>query len=99
MNDRILRDVPVEKARSVVKKAEIARILEKCGSIRTPGVGQRVGVVDARTFFRWHQENPGFWDHKQSRDRFLADNPQYCAQGYKPKPTPRVFDMGKTASA
>ena len=100
LNDRVLREVPVEKARAIVRRAEIARVLEKCGSVHGPGgLGQRVGMVDARTFFRWHQENPRFWEEKKNRDRFLADNPQYLAQGYRPKPTPKFFDMGAAKTA
>lgn len=97
LNDRVFREVPIEKARAVVRQAEIARILEKCGSISVPGIGQRIGVVDSRTFMRWHQENPGFWNDPSSKRRFLADNPQYRAHGYKSQATPKFFDMGRVA--
>jgi hypothetical protein len=99
MNDRVLREVPLEKARAVVRQAEIGRILEKCGSIQVPGLGQRVGVMDARTFMRWWKEDPDIFNSKRAKAKFLGDNPQYAAKGYKPQPTAKIFDMGAKAAA
>lgn len=35
-----------------------------------------VGAIDARTFIRWEQQDPGFWNDKASRDKFYNDNPE-----------------------
>lgn len=91
LNDRVFREVPAEKAKAVLNQAMIARVLEKTGSIRTEGVGQRVGIVDARTFFRFQQEFPGCWNDKGFRDEFLRDNPHLCAPGYKPYKPKHIF--------
>lgn len=91
LNDRVLRDVPMEKAMGVVRQAQIARVLEKTGSIRRDGLGQRTGVVDARTFFRFQQEFPGCWNDKGFRDEFLRDNPQCRAEGYKVRGRPKYI--------
>ena len=99
MNDWALRYVDEEKAASIVTRSQIARILEKCGSISAPGIGQRTGAIDPRTFMRWHQTNPGMWNDKREREYFLADNPQYCAAGFRPNARPKVFDMGAAITA
>lgn len=98
MNDWALRYVDDEKAKSVVNRAQIARVLEKCGSIQAPGIGQRTGAIDPRTFMRWHQTQPGMWDDKKEREYFLAENRQYCAQGFRPRFRPKVFDMAATSA-
>ena len=35
-----------------------------------------VGAIDARTFLRWEQQDPGFWSDKGNRDKFYKDNPE-----------------------
>lgn len=98
LNDRVLREVPDEKAKAVLDRASIARVLAAAGSVRRDGLGQRAGVVDARTFFRFHQQDPGCWNNKKFRDEFLGDNPHCRGQGYRPKASRKIFDMGaKTA--
>lgn len=95
--DSVLRNVPKEKAKGVLERAKIARVLQSAGSVKRDGVGQRVGVVDARTFYRWHQENPGMWDNKAERDKFLRDNPQCRAEGYNPTSRKIVLNSTKYA--
>jgi hypothetical protein len=99
MNDRVWREASTEKAQAVLRQAEIARIMEKTGSIRSNGLGQRTGVIDARTFMRWDQEHKGCWSDPTFRRQFLADNPQCRAPGYNPKSRGVVFDMGAKAKA
>lgn len=99
MNDWAIRYVDAEKVQSVLERAKIARILEKAGSVSVPGMGQRVSVMDSRTYMRWQQKERGMLDDKKERDFFLGDNPQYCAKGYKPKIRPKVFDMGAAVTA
>ncbi len=33
-------------------------------------------VVDARTFFRWQQEDQHFWEDPKNIERFTKDNPE-----------------------
>lgn len=35
-----------------------------------------VGAIDARTFLRWEQQDPGFWNDTKNRDKFYKDNPE-----------------------
>lgn len=35
-----------------------------------------VGAIDARTFLRWEQAEPGFWNDDSSRKKFYKDNPE-----------------------
>ena len=35
-----------------------------------------VGAIDARTFLRWEQKDPGFWNDTANRDKFYKDNPE-----------------------
>lgn len=99
MNDRVWREASTEKAQSVLRQAEIARIMQKTGSLRSEGLGQKVGGIDTRTFMRWHQEHPGCWSDPSFRRQFLADNPQCRAPGYQPPSRGVVFDMGAKAPA
>ena len=83
IHDRALRDVPAEKARAVLKQAEIARALELEGSIRHEGLGQKIGTIDARTFMRWHQQFQHCWSDPGFIKEFLKNNPCYRAAGYR----------------
>lgn len=80
--ERALREVPAEKARAVLRQAEIARVMEATGSARMEGLGQKIGGVDLRTFFRWEKEFPGCWRDKNFIREFLRDNPACRAPGY-----------------
>jgi hypothetical protein len=82
MRDRALREVSEEKAKSVLRQAEIARVMEQMGSARMEGLGQKIGGVDPRTFFRWEQQYPGCWRNKEFIREFLRDNPACRAPGY-----------------
>ena len=82
INDRVLRSVDDEKAKAVVRQAEIARVLEKTGSLRSEGLGQRIGAIDSRVFFRWWQQYRGCWQNEEFIKEFLRDNAQCRAPGY-----------------
>lgn len=82
IHDQVLRDVPAEKARAVLKQAEIARALQSEGAFATEGLGQHIGRIDARTFMRWWQEHQGCWQDEGFIKKFLKDNPPYRAVGY-----------------
>lgn len=83
IHDQVLRDVPAEKARAVLKQAEIARALQIQGVTKSDGLGQLIGRVDARTFMRWWQEHKGCWNDPGFIKEFLKHNPPYRAAGYK----------------
>jgi hypothetical protein len=34
-----------------------------------------VGAIDARTFLRWEQQEPGCWGDDSFRDKYYKDNP------------------------
>ena len=47
-------------------------------NMRTRQMGELTltGVIDARTFFRWMQTDPHFWEDKGNWKRFVRDNPE-----------------------
>ena len=74
--------IPKEKVQVELRQQQSARIMHQAGSLSIPGVGQKVASIDPRLYFRMlhsfgHEEN---W----LKD-FLADNPDLCAPGYRPK--------------
>ena len=34
------------------------------------------GIIDGRTFYRWMQTDPHFWEDKGNWKRFVRDNPE-----------------------
>lgn len=81
-HDHIIGNIPAEKVQCELRQARNARIMQQAGSLKIDGVGQKIAEIDPRLWFRMlhsfgHQDN---W-----LDDFLADNPQLCAPGYKPK--------------
>lgn len=85
VNDRVLREVSSEKAQAVINQAMIARVMQKTGSLKMEGIGQKMGAIDARTFFRWQQQYPGCWKDPNFLQEMLRDNPAMRAPGYTPK--------------
>lgn len=80
--NEVLGRVPQEKIDAGLRQAKLARIMRQAGSAHIPGVGQKIAEIDARLYFRMmhsfgHEEN---W----LKD-LLADNPELCAPGYRPK--------------
>ena len=48
---------------------------------RKPGAELELeSVVPKRTYFRWLQEDPNFWDYPKNVKKFLQDNPE-CKPG------------------
>ena len=73
---------PQEKIDADLRQARNARVMQELGSERIEGVGQKIAEIDPRLYFRMlhtfgHVDN---W-----LDDLLADNPQLCAPGYKPR--------------
>ena len=81
----ILGSIPAEKVRADLNQALIGRALLKEGAVAVEGLGQKVGSVDARTFFRFQQEFPGCWNDRAFVNEFMADNPRLRSPGWKPK--------------
>jgi len=83
IHDRVLRDVPAEKARSVLRQAELARAMQTEGVVRSgAGLGQLQGRIDSRTFMRWWQQEKGCWNDPGFIREFLRDNPPCRAACY-----------------
>lgn len=80
----VLGAVPAEKVKADLKQAEIGRVLAAEGALAVEGLGQKLGEVDSRTFFRWAQENPGCWQDPAFVREFFKDNPQCRSPGWKP---------------
>lgn len=63
-----------EKFEYAKRQAEINRVR---GAQKTvDGLGQAVFDIDARTYFRWAQQEQGCWEDKQFVHEFLRDNPE-----------------------
>lgn len=80
----ILGKIPAEKVQVELRQQRNARIMQAAGSVNIEGLGQKVAEIDARLYFRMLYS---FGDPTQSDwlHDLLADNPQLCAPGYKPK--------------
>jgi len=47
------------------------------------GLGQLKGVIPAREFFRWRQDQGDYiWEDKHFLNSFYRDNPQFKVKGY-----------------
>jgi hypothetical protein len=93
------RQAPAEKKEVTGRQAAIAKRMQAQGSRRVDGIGQKIGGIDPRLYFRWHQEKPGCWRDKNFVAEFLRDNPQCRAPGYKAgtpgRPTSRWVGPGQ----
>lgn len=84
--DEVLGSIPEEKVQMQLKEAEIGRVLAAEGSLRSvQGLGQKLGEIPARMYFRFEQEFPGCWQDDAFVREFFADNPRLRAPGWKPK--------------
>lgn len=87
----ILGRIPEEKVQVQLRQVENARIMQAVGSCKIEGLGQKMTEMDARLYFRLLHESGGGEGWLQE---YLADNPELCAPGYRPKADPRRH--GKT---
>jgi hypothetical protein len=78
----VLGRVPQEKIEAGLRQAKLARIMKQAGSSYIPGVGQKIAEIDARLYFRMMQS---FGHEENWLKDMLADNPELCAPGYRPK--------------
>lgn len=74
--------VPQEKVQVELRQQQNARIMAKAGSVCIEGLGQQVASIDPRLFFRLQNE---YGQHEGWLKDFLADNPEMCAPGYRPR--------------
>ena len=84
--DHLSATIPREKVVAELRQAQLARIMAADSSIRINGVGQLAARIDPRLYFRMRNEakRNGSTDNDWIMD-YLADNPQLCAKGFKPK--------------
>ena len=81
--EREVRDTEnEEKARYELRQATIQQSVAALGSHKIEGLGQRVAVMDARTWFRWWMQYPGCWNDNDFEKTMLRDNPSMRAPGY-----------------
>jgi hypothetical protein len=84
----IRRGWELEKANYMARQ-QLARKEFDGSPLRTiDGLGQMTMVLDARTWFRWQQEDEHFWEDKGNVKRFLRDNPE--ARAPRPEQKARV---------
>jgi len=80
--DEVLGKIPEERLQVGMRQAQIARIMKQAGSAWIPGVGQKVAEIDPRLYFRMMHS---FGKEENWLQDFLADNPELCAPGYRPR--------------
>lgn len=72
--------ISLEKMNYLVRQQMIREeMLEQGPRKTTDGLGQFMGTVDARTWFRWDREEPGCWSDPKWVDKFFKDNPEAAA--------------------
>lgn len=67
--------VELEKVRYKARQLE-ARKREGTNHRNVDGLGQLTHVFDARTYFRWMEEDEHFWEDDNNVRRFEQDNPE-----------------------
>jgi hypothetical protein len=85
LEGKVRRFLPQEKHEASQRQLKIARGLQRDGSVVSNVTGQKLGSVDARIFHRWQKTDPNFWRDPIKVERFLLDNPDCRAPGWKPK--------------
>lgn len=69
------REAQAERATYKDRQRQVARNHEHLKGVSLKNM-KPVGAIDARTFLRWEQEAPGFWNDNASRNSFYRDNPE-----------------------
>ena len=80
------RELRMEVAKEKVEYANRAARVAKVNQQLLPneyidGLGGKIASIDARTYFRWEQQNPGCWSDKGFFREFLRDNPEARTPG------------------
>lgn len=76
----------LEKAQYKARQMAIREQEKGVGRKMFDGIGQVTGIIDARTYFRWQQEDPDFWNDDGNYRKFLRDNPECRAEAPDKKP-------------
>lgn len=85
INQHVTAGIEAEKALAREEQTRIAQKLRAEGSVSVEGLGQKIGSIDRRTFFRHHQENPGCMQDPDYINQLLRDSPKLRAPGYVPR--------------
>lgn len=88
---QVQSQVQEERLQARKVASQIWQALQADGSLYSDGLGQKMGSIDQRTYYRWLDVYPGCWHNKAFVNRFLKDNPQYLAPGYYPKVKAQSF--------
>lgn len=83
--ERAIREQPAEKIAAQLRQFSIKRAMQMAGSIAVEGMGQKIGSIDSRLFYRWHQQYPGCWNDPEFVKKMLKDNEDLRAPGYNPQ--------------
>lgn len=81
----VLGQIPAEKVKADLDSVAIKKVLINEGATCVEGLGQKLGEIPARVYFRWLQEQQGCWQDKGFVNEFFKDNPQLKADGWTPK--------------
>lgn len=87
-SDELSGRIPEEKVKVQLRQEKTARIMQQAGSVSVEGLGQKKTDMDARLYFRLLHQNRAKYATDEWLDDFLADNPELCAPGYRPKRNP-----------
>lgn len=87
IRDYVDAGLPEEKRKAERDMIQVANELSADGSVKSDGLGQKMGKIPGRVYMRWAQLLPGCWQDRQFVLEFLEDNPQCRAPGYRTKPS------------
>lgn len=79
----VTEQLPAEKLRERLRQISAWRTMQAADSVKVDGLGQKIGEISARTFFRWQREFPGCWQDPAFVKKMLKDNPAMRAPGYR----------------
>lgn len=81
----ILGQIPAEKVKADLDSIAIKRVLVNEGGVAINGLGQKLGDIPARVYFRWmQQEGRDCWSDRNFCHEFFADNPALKSDGWTP---------------
>ena len=83
--------VELEKAQYMARQKAARGEFESTPLKNVEGLGQLTHVFDARTYFRWLEEDPHFWEDDGNVKSFARDNPECVA----PKPVSKTISMAR----
>ncbi len=75
LQEQVNREGAIEKATYKERQRQIRNSAKNVNDIKSKHF-KHTGSIDARTFLRWEQHSPGFWNDDSSRNQFMKDNPE-----------------------